>query len=103
MADFQVVHNKAAHIILDLSQRTPASVALARLYWKTLAAAEQRIVQLLRTSQLSTSLRILIRHVLKAIFITIILGLETILISLPLSGDWGIGPLLIFVEREELT
>ena len=65
---------------------------------KPLAAAEQSIVQFLRTSQLATSLSTLFRHVLVAIFTIIILGPGRIFVILPLSGDGGIGPLLIFVQ-----
>ena len=56
MADLQVVHNKAARIELDLSQRAPARDTLARLHWKTLAAAEQRIVQFFFTYKLVNNL-----------------------------------------------
>ena len=35
MADLQVLHNKAARLILDLPPRASASDALERLHWKS--------------------------------------------------------------------
>ena len=34
MSDLQVLHNKAARIILDLDYRSSASAALVKLSWK---------------------------------------------------------------------
>ena len=36
MSDLQVLHNKAARIILDLDYRSSASAALVKLSWKNL-------------------------------------------------------------------
>ena len=46
MAELQILHNKAARLILDLHPRASASDALAKLHWKPLQRrrAEHRAI-----------------------------------------------------------
>ena len=46
MAELQILHNKAARLILDLHPRASASDALAKLHWKPLQwrRAEHRVI-----------------------------------------------------------